>query len=83
MFITVLLTTFDSFAQQRAYENCFEECPLHYTFNHNAVFHVLFLLGLLILMVSEKVAPSSSFFKEETFRSDNNNVSYISTPCDT
>jgi len=47
------------------YENCFEECPLPYSFNNNAVYHVMVLLGFIVLMATEKVAPISSFFKKE------------------
>lgn len=41
------------------YENCFEQCPLPYYFNQNALFHVIYLAGLIILGWSEDRAPTS------------------------
>lgn len=36
------------------YENCFDKCPLPApTFNHNALFHVLYLIGTILIGVSE------------------------------
>jgi len=34
-----------------AYEDCFVECPLPVNFNHNALFHVLVVVGMLIQMM--------------------------------
>ena len=41
------------------YENCFEQCPLPYYFNQNALFHVIYLAGLFVLGWSEDMAPTS------------------------
>lgn len=50
-----------------AYANCWKECPLPAPyFNHNALFHVLFAFGLLILAVAmaknPDTAPPPRFF---------------------
>jgi len=55
----------------KAYEDCFEECPLHYNFNHNALFHVIFLVALLVLLVSEIIVPSHYFLKSAEHKDTN------------
>jgi hypothetical protein len=42
------------------YEDCFEECPLPNPskFNHNALFHLLHMFGVLLLAVAEDMHPS-------------------------
>jgi len=47
------------------YENCFEECPFPFDFNLNAVFHVIYLVGVCILGWSEIVSPSSDFLEDD------------------
>ena len=44
-----------------AYEECFVDCPLPnpMVFNHNGLFHVVFLIGLMILAFGEISSPSS------------------------
>lgn len=44
-----------------AYEECFVNCPLPdpTVFNHNGLFHVVFLIGLMILAFGEISSPSS------------------------
>ena len=46
------------------YENCFEECPLPFEFNHNALFHLLFAIGLVICGWSEDISPSVNIVME-------------------
>jgi len=43
-----------------AYETCFEDCPLPdpTVFNHNALFHVVYMFGLIILACVEVISPS-------------------------
>lgn len=41
------------------YVVCFEECPLDpIRFNHNALFHVILLIGLVILAWADDISPS-------------------------
>jgi hypothetical protein len=49
------------------YENCFEECPFPLDFNLNAVFHVIYLVGVCILGWSEINSPSSDFLEDDEF----------------
>ncbi|GFH44420.1 hypothetical protein CTEN210_00894 [Chaetoceros tenuissimus] len=52
------------------YENCFEECPFPLDFNLNAVFHVIYLVGVGILGWSEIVSPSSVFLEDDVSNSE-------------
>ena len=40
------------------YDNCFDECPLPFELNHNALFHLLYAFGLLVYGWSEEISPS-------------------------
>mmetsp|Transcript_7145 Transcript_7145/g.8135 ORF Transcript_7145/g.8135 Transcript_7145/m.8135 type:complete len:306 (+) Transcript_7145:629-1546(+) len=46
------------------YENCFNECPLPFEFNHNALFHLLFAIGLVVYGWSENISPSVKIVME-------------------
>ena len=43
-----------------AYEKCFADCPLPkpMIFNHNALFHVVYLIGMVVLGLFEDISPS-------------------------
>lgn len=41
----------------KAYETCFQNCPLPYEFNHNALFHVVFAIGLGLFAVAQLQQP--------------------------
>ena len=47
----VVQVTLASRCGEDAYEDCFVECPLPVNFNHNALFHVLVVVGMLIQMM--------------------------------
>ncbi len=49
------------------YKDCFEKCPLPApTFNHNALFHVLYLIGLIVLGWNElQASPVNHAIKSE------------------
>jgi hypothetical protein len=56
--------------------NCFEECPLPTSFNHNALYHVLTTLGMIIHVIAEvKNLSSRSFIPSHTNTIHNNNYS--------
>ena len=40
-----------SWCGEDAYQDCFVECPLPVNFNHNALFHVLVVVGMLVQMM--------------------------------
>jgi hypothetical protein len=58
------------------YEDCFEECPLPNPskFNHNALFHLLHMFGVLLLAVAEDRHPSLPAEKGEDNASEGETI---------
>ena len=47
----IVQVTLESRCGDDGYEDCFVDCPLPANFNHNALFHVLVVVGMLIQMM--------------------------------
>jgi len=47
------------------YQDCFKDCPLPQEFNHNALFHVLYLIGVMGFGWAEYRLPSNGSKSEE------------------
>lgn len=61
LLVWVMLRTKCGFSE---YDNCFDECPLPFEFNHNALFHLLYAIGLVVYGWSEDISPSVNMLVE-------------------
>ena len=51
---------------QAGYKDCFESCPLDpLVFNHNAIFHFMYAIGVMIWGLSEAKSPSIKLSREQ------------------